>query len=77
MTVKIKSGKEYSESGTPNREWTTRPTPREEIVAKFWHQVDFSKTVSRKNARKLIDLIDRLEKVEDVNKLVELLIARK
>jgi len=77
LTVKMKNGKEYSESGTPNREWTTRPRPREEIVAKFWHQVDFSKTVSRKNAKKLIGLIDRLEKVGDVNKLVDLLIARK
>jgi 2-methylcitrate dehydratase PrpD len=77
LTVKTKNGKEYSESGTPNREWSTRPTPREKIVAKFWHQVDFSKTVSRKNAKKLIGLIDRLEKVDDVNRLVEPLIARK
>jgi 2-methylcitrate dehydratase PrpD len=77
LTVKMKNGKEYSESGTPHREWTTRPTPKEEIVAKFWHQVDFSQTVSRGNAKKLIGLIDHLENVKDVNKLVELLAARK
>jgi 2-methylcitrate dehydratase PrpD len=77
LTVKMKNGKEYSESGTPHREWTTRPTPKEEIVTKFWHQVDFSQTVSRKNAKKLIDLIDHLEEVENVNQLIELLITRK
>ena len=77
LTVKIKNGEEYSESGTPQREWTTKPTPKEKIVAKFWHQVDFSQTVSRGNAKKLIGLIDHLENVKDVNKLVELLISRK
>jgi 2-methylcitrate dehydratase PrpD len=77
LTVKMKNGKEYSESGTPHREWTTRPTPKEEIVAKFWHQVDFSQTVSRKNAKKIIDLINHLEEVENVNQLIELLIVRK
>ncbi|MFC1819646.1 MmgE/PrpD family protein [Thermodesulfobacteriota bacterium] len=76
LTVIMKDGKEHTESGTPNREWTKKPTPREEIVAKFWHQVDFSRTVSRKNARKVLDLVENIEEVENVYKIVELLQKR-
>lgn len=75
LLVKMKDGSEYTESGAPNREWVKRPTPREKIAAKFWHQVDFSQTVSRKNAEKLIALIDHLEDLQGVNELVECLVV--
>lgn len=74
LTVRMKDGKEYTVSRAPNREWVEKPTPRDEIIAKFWHQVDFSQTVSRKNAQKVLDLVVKIEEVENVNKIVELLL---
>jgi len=57
LTVKMKDGKEYTEARAPRREWVKNPTLRDEIIAKFWHQVDFSQTVSRKNAQQILDLV--------------------
>lgn len=74
LTVKMKDGKEYTEARAPRREWTKNPTPRDEIVAKFRHQVDFSKTVSRENAEKLLKSIENLEEVEDIRDIIGLVI---
>ncbi|MFC1862557.1 hypothetical protein ACFL1Z_01205 [Thermodesulfobacteriota bacterium] len=52
LTVKMKDGKEYTVARTPRREWVKKPTPRDELIAKFWHQVDFSQTVSKKMRRR-------------------------
>jgi len=75
VQVKMKDGREFSESKTMNRDWAVKPTPKEQILAKFWHQVDFSKTVSKTNAQKLLDQIEDLENVEDIGQLVKLLVA--
>ena len=53
------------------------PTPRDVIEAKFWHQVEYSKTVSQSNARKLLKLLENLEEQPDVNQIVELMTAKK
>jgi hypothetical protein len=58
-----------------NRDWAVKPTPKEQILAKFWHQVDFSKTVSKTNAQKVLDQIEDLENVEDIGQIVKLLVA--
>ena len=76
VRLKMKDGREFTESGTPNRDWVDKGTPQEQILAKFWHQVDFSQTVRRENAEKLLELLDRLEDVDDVNRIVELLVVR-
>jgi 2-methylcitrate dehydratase PrpD len=74
IMLKMKDGQEFFESGALNRDWTKKPWPKEQIVAKFWHQVDFSQTVSRRNAEKLLSLLENLEEVKDVNKIVALLV---
>jgi hypothetical protein len=77
VKVRMKDGREFSEVGAMRRDWTQKPTPREEILAKFWHQVEFSKTISKKNAEKLLGLLDRLEQVDNVNRIVELMLKPK
>ena len=72
LKVRVKDGREFSEIGTQRREWVKQPIPRDEILNKFWHQVEFSKTVSQKNAKKLVALVSDLENVEDVRKVIEL-----
>jgi len=75
LTVKMKDGKEYTIARKPNREWTKRPTPRDEILAKFRHQVDFSKTVSKENSEKLLESIERLEEVKDIREIIRLMVT--
>lgn len=74
VKVRMKDGREFSESGTLNRDWAERGTPREQIVAKFWHQVNFSQTVSREKAGKLLGLVEKLEEVDDITQIVKLLV---
>ena len=54
-----------------------RPLTVDEIMTKFWHNVDFSRTVRRSDAEKALDMINNLETVKDTSELVALLIALK
>jgi aconitate decarboxylase len=49
------------------------PLSRDEIKAKYWANIEFSQTISRRNAEQLLDLVENLENLESVNELVELL----
>ena len=73
LKVTLKNGKALYESGTVNRDWAFKGTPKAEIEAKYWHQVDFSQTISRANAEKLLDNLNRLEQLENVNEIIQLL----
>ena len=77
VKVRMKDGREFSEVGAPRRDWVQKPTPKEEILAKFWHQVEFSRTVSKKNAEKLLALLNGLEQVDNVSRIVELMVKPK
>jgi hypothetical protein len=44
------NGREVVETKGPKREWIKNPITRETITKKFWHQVEFSKTIKEKNA---------------------------
>ena len=75
VVVKMKDGREFSEytdtwKGDPLKD----PLSKEEIVEKFWKQVDFSQSISRGKAEKLLDLIVRLEELDNVKKITELLV---
>ncbi|MEM2424937.1 MAG: MmgE/PrpD family protein [Candidatus Bathyarchaeia archaeon] len=72
LVVKTKDGREFSESVVAARgHHPNPPLSREEIIQKFYAQVKFSRTVSRKNAEKLLNLVQRLEEIDDVSKIVE------
>ena len=48
-----------------------------EIEEKFRTNVAFSKTVSNKNAVEALDMLNRLEEIDNINKVVQLLIDKK
>ncbi|MFH1647105.1 MAG: MmgE/PrpD family protein [Chloroflexota bacterium] len=75
LKLKMKDGRELSESGVLNRDWTQKPAPMKQVTDKFWHQVDFSRTVSRKNAARLLEMLQNLEDVDDVSRVVRLMVA--
>ena len=75
VTVRMKDGREFDEftdiaSGDPRN-----PISREQLMAKFWTNIDFSRTVTRKNAEKFVKMVEDLEHLDSVKKLVDLLIA--
>ena len=75
LTVKMKEGRELSEfNDSPKGDPATNPMPKDEIIDKFMANVDFSRTVSRDNARKVLELLENLEELDSVNKIVELLV---
>ena len=74
LMVKMKDGRELSESTVAPKGDPTNPMSREEIIAKFMANVDFSKTVTRENAKKILSIIDNLEKLDSVEKLTKLLL---
>ena len=76
LKVLMKDGKEFSEATeTPKSDPLKNPMSKDEIVAKFWTNVEFSQTVTEKKAEKLLRLLENLEELENVNRLVQLLVA--
>jgi 2-methylcitrate dehydratase PrpD len=77
LKVKMKNGKEYSETDKVNRDWVFKGTPKSEILEKYWHQVDFSRTISKTNAEKILALVDRLDELDSIRPIIELLQTQK
>lgn len=77
LRIKMKNGKEYSTvyKHPQMRGYPLYPLTKEELMEKFWNNVNFSKTVSKENAEKALDMIENLEKVDNVSKMIKLLIA--
>ena len=76
LVVRTKDGRTFSEYVAQAQGEPSRPLSRDTLVAKFMEQVEFSQMVSKKNAEKIINIVDKLEKVDDVRKLVELAVKR-
>jgi 2-methylcitrate dehydratase PrpD len=51
------------------------PMSHDEILAKYWVNVDFTQKINKKKATELLDKLLNLEKVERVRELVPLLVA--
>ncbi len=76
LAVIMPDGSEFTEScevakGDP----LGNPMSREEITAKFWTNVEFSRTVTREKAESLLALLEKLEELDSVNRIVPLLVA--
>ncbi len=71
LRVTTKDGHVYEkvEDGAVAYQYPTR----EEILAKFWGQVDAYQSVSRAKAQKILDMIDHLEDVKQMKEYTELL----
>lgn len=73
LKIRLKSGREFFESGTANRDWAYKNTPSTEIEDKYWHQVEFSKTISKANAKNLLEDLKRLEELDNIKTIIQLL----
>jgi 2-methylcitrate dehydratase PrpD len=77
LEVKMKDGRTFSQYIDRALGEPYKPLTREGLIDKFMEQVEFSKLVSKKDAEKLVDLLERLEDVDNVNKLIELAVKKK
>ena len=76
LEVQLKSGRNLVEYVPVALGEPANPLSRDQLVAKFMTQVDFSRLIARAEAEKLVALLDRLEDVEDVTRIVELAVRR-
>ena len=75
LEVKMKDGQIFSEfTDTPKGDQQNNPLSKDEIKDKFRANVDFSQTVSLDNAEKVLELLANLEELDNVNKIVKLLV---
>jgi 2-methylcitrate dehydratase PrpD len=72
LAVRMKDGRELSEYVAQAQGIPPQPLPREVLVKKFMDQVEFAQMVSRENGEEIIKLVDNLENVTNVKKIVEL-----
>jgi 2-methylcitrate dehydratase PrpD len=75
MTVKMKDGREFSAYRDYPKGWLKDPSSMDEIKGKFWRNVEFAGTVSKKNAEKAVAMIEHLEDVDNVSKITKLLVS--
>jgi 2-methylcitrate dehydratase PrpD len=73
VTVRMRDGREYhAHEDVATGHPLEKPLSKEDIVAKFRDNIAFSNTVSKGNAEKILNMIDNLEAVENMSRLVAL-----
>jgi aconitate decarboxylase len=77
LIVRMQNGKEYAAAYQypMMRGYPARPLSQAEITEKYWNNLDFCGKIPRKNAEKAFDMIENLEKVDNVSQLLKLLVA--
>ena len=74
VTITEKDGTKHTVMKSSNDfSMHTYPT-REQLLAKYWDQIDSYSLISHAAAHKVIELVDRLEDLEDMRELTELLV---
>jgi 2-methylcitrate dehydratase PrpD len=76
LKIKMKNGRILSEYVREAKGEIPNPLSRDDLVAKFMGQVEFSQTVSEEDALKLVELLDKLEEVDNVKKVIKLAVKR-
>ena len=74
MEIEMKNGRNYSK----HNEVFPKLSSVEEIKGKFRSCVVFApESLAEGNSEKIMDMVDRLEKVADVSELIKLLVKQK
>ncbi|MFC1819765.1 MmgE/PrpD family protein [Thermodesulfobacteriota bacterium] len=77
LIAKMKDGKEYSAvfQKPQNRGYPKWPLTREELIEKYWNNINFCNRISKSNAEKALSMIENLEEVDNISDLIKLLVA--
>jgi 2-methylcitrate dehydratase PrpD len=76
LEVSLKDGRTLTEYVREAAGEIPHPLSWDALVKKFMVQADFSKIVSRENAEKLVELVSRLEEVDDIQEVIRLAVKR-
>jgi hypothetical protein len=60
----------------PRTSTALSPMPKSDIIANFYRQVDFSQTVNKTNADRLLNIIDEMERFDDVSVIARLMVGQ-
>ena len=72
LEIILNDGRRYSEYLLVALGDLLNPLPREGLIEKFMNQVDFSKKVARNNALQIIEMVENLEQVDNIQKIIDL-----
>jgi 2-methylcitrate dehydratase PrpD len=76
LKIIMKDGRQFSEfTDSPKGNSVNNPISKDELIAKFWANVEFSQTITEKNANRLLKLLEELEDLDQIDRIVELLIV--
>ncbi|MFC1820553.1 MmgE/PrpD family protein [Thermodesulfobacteriota bacterium] len=76
VTIKMNDGQEYYERvDIPKGNDVQSPLTEKEKREKFWSNVAFSKTITEEKAGEALELLERIEEVNKISGLINLLIA--
>ena len=64
---------EYTEA--PKGDQDKNPMSKDEILSKFWANVEFSNTLKKRDVEKLLQLLNKLEEVGRIDKITRLLVV--
>jgi 2-methylcitrate dehydratase PrpD len=78
LIVRMQDGKEYVAvyQYKMMRGYPERPLTQEELIEKYWNNINFCGKIAQPQAKKALDMIENLEKVDHVNELFKLLVAQ-
>jgi 2-methylcitrate dehydratase PrpD len=76
LKIILKDGRELSEfTDAPKGHSVRNPMSKDEIIAKFWANVESSQTVTHESADRLLKLLEKTEELDHVESIVELLVV--
>jgi 2-methylcitrate dehydratase PrpD len=71
LEVKMKDGSRFNQRVARAHGEPSSPLSQNTLISKFMEQVNFTQIISQKRAEKLIELIQNLEDVDDVSKILK------
>jgi hypothetical protein len=54
----------------------SNPSDRKKLLDKYYEQIDFSGLIDRSQAEKILDMVENIEKVENVADIVSLTVKK-
>jgi 2-methylcitrate dehydratase PrpD len=75
LTIKMQDGMKFSEASDIPLGDPGNPLSKDQLLAKYWTNVNFSRSISRENAQKALDVLEKLETLNKVRDLIPFLIS--
>lgn len=76
LEVNLKDGKSYSQYVPRIQMQHSNPSDRKKLLDKYYEQMEFSGVIDRGKAEKILDMVENLEKVDNVADIVDLTVKR-